>query len=482
MSTPILLGIDVGTSSVKVVATDVAGRLLAHRSSAYLTKVASNDSGAEQDAESWWRALISICGDVVGGRPVLGVAVTCQAPTLVAVDAAGAALGPALTWLDRRAADDAHRIAELAPDGRNGADPFFGTSKLPWLRRERPDSFARATKILSANGFIVRRLAGVDSLDVTTASLMQGFDERTGQFDERLHRADIGIDLLAKIHGAQDIVGVVTDDAARHTGIPAGTPVAAGGIDAIGSALEAAALTPGDPMVDMTGFSSVTILPVPSGTAVDGFIHSRHCVDGVDLLITAQVTAGATVDWINNLIPGTDLRDSEHLLARSRPSRLTMMPSLSGERTPRWNINARGIIDGIDLATDGYDLMLAALEGNALSLATDLQVMHDSGYTVDRIRSTGGGSASSAWLQIKADVLGVVIDRPASGHGAAQGASYLAGLATGTYESIDTIRRFTADVQATYVPDLELHRRYSEKLTWFAELIGLNAIRRKITP
>jgi xylulokinase len=474
--TKLLLGIDVGTSSVKVVATDRSGALVADASQRYPT--ATEGVAAEQDANAWWEAVCAVTRRVVNGREVAAVAVTSQAPTLVPVDEAGDPTHAALTWLDRRADDEAKRIAEIVPQSRNGADSFFGTAKLPWLVKHRPEALARAQHVLSANGFIVRRLSGSSVLDDTTAALMQGFDDEADAFDAALVEAEPSLRYLPRIVPATEVVGAVTAAAAEATGITAGALVVAGGIDSIGSALEAGILEPGDPLVDMTGFSSVTILPVPRGTRVPGFLHSRHCIPGVDLLFTAQVTAGATIDWVNGLDAQRDLRDDETLLGRARPGRLTMVTSLAGERTPTWNQHARGVIDGVDLATDGHDLMLAAMEGNAMALARDVATIAAAGFPVERVVSTGGGSSSRAWLQIKADVLGVPVDRPASGHGAAQGAAVLAGMAIGAIDSLDTVRGLGREIRASYTPDAERTAAYADRLDRFAQVSALNETRR----
>ncbi|MDR6867471.1 xylulokinase [Microbacterium resistens] len=471
-----LLGIDAGTSSVKVVATDLAGRRLADRSVPYPTR--TDGAGAEQDARDWWEALGAALRPVLPGLQVLAVAVTSQAPTLVPVAADGAPTGAALTWLDRRALAESAEIGALVPESRNGADPFFGTAKLAWLARHRPEELATASAVLSTNGFLVRMLTGESVLDDTTASLMQGFDEELGDFPDRLRAAVPALAKLPRIVPAETVVGEVGARAAAHTGLPIGVPVIAGGVDAIGSALEAGAFVAGDPFVDMTGFSSVTMLAVPRGTAVPGFIHSRHCTPGTDLLITAQVTAGATVDWVNGLDSATDLRSADAILARPRPGRVVMVPSLAGERTPSWNPAARGILDGIDLATDGTDLMLAAMEGNALALSRDIDALRIVGFPVGHVISTGGGASSDAWLQIKADVLGIPVLRPASGHGAAQGAAMLAGLACGLIGSIDDLRGASGEIEAEFTPDAARHEAYGASRARFDALAAVNEARR----
>ncbi|WP_232661970.1 xylulokinase [Pseudonocardia sp. TRM90224] len=462
----VLLGVDVGTSSVKIVATGTDGALIAEATAPHALSTAGG--GAEQDPDDWWRTVTALAPQVVAGHDVLGVAVTSQAPTLVPVGADTAATGPALTWLDRRAVDDARRLADIAPS-RNGPDPYFGTGKLPWLRRERPDIAGRTHRVVAANGYIVLRLTGGFSLDDTTASLMQGFDEAAGRFDERL--AGHGVELLPEVVAPTTVVGGVTSAAAAATGIPEGTPVVAGGSDAVGACLEAGSLAVGDPVVEMTGFSTVTMLPVAPGTHVPGFIHCRSALPSVDLLITAQVTSGAAVDWLNGLVDGSDLRESGPLLERDRPSRLTVVPSLAGERTPGWDPHARGTVDGIDLDTDAVELMLATLEGSALALADDLEQVRRHGFELASLRCTGGGARSPAWLQIKADATGLPVLRPAAGHGAAQGASYLAGVALGHYGAGE-VRGFAAKIESRHVPDPALTARYREKLVRFRETVA----------
>jgi len=130
------IGIDVGTTGLKAVAVDAGGKLLREKTVRYPTRLAG--LGAEQDAEAWWDAAIESLPEVVGGEPVSGVAVTCQAPTLVCVDANVEPLGAALTWIDRRAGEEAREIAQFTRPARNPPDPYFGTAKLLWLARNRP--------------------------------------------------------------------------------------------------------------------------------------------------------------------------------------------------------------------------------------------------------------------------------------------------------------------------------------------------------
>jgi xylulokinase len=460
----ITVGIDIGTTGLKAVALDAGARLVRERTVRYPTRFAG--MGAEQDAEAWWTAACSVLPAVVDGAEVAGVAVTCQAPTMVAVDASGDPLGRALTWIDRRAMEEAQQIGELlGAAARNGPDPYFGTAKLLWWTRHRPAEIGAAAAVLHANGFLVGRLTGVCSLDESGACLMQGWDDG---WPATL--AGVPVDLLPEAVPCLTVVGTVTPHAAELTGLPAGTPVAAGGIDAVGSALEAGLLRPGDPLAEMTGFSTVTMLAAPRGAHVPGLIHSRHCVDGVDLVLTAQVSTGAVVDWVRNAT-GVPL-ESGRLLDRARPSRLLVLPSFAGERTPTWDAHARGAVVGLDLDTDPRDLLLAVFEGTAFALRADVESLERAGYAVPVVIATGGGAKSEAWLQVKADVLGREVRVPVTGHGAAVGAAMMAGLASGVWASPDEVCDLAAAPARRYRPDPERAARYADR---FALFTGLRA-------
>jgi xylulokinase len=457
----VLIGIDVGTTGLKAVAVDARGELVREHAVRYPTHVAG--PGAEQDAEAWWRAAREAVPRVVAGEGVDGVAVTCQAPTLVAVDGGGAPRGAALTWIDRRAMAEARELEAAVGPGRNVADPYFATAKLLWWRRHR-DDLEGARAVLGATGFLVRRLTGEDTLDESSASLHQGWDER---FDPALADAGVPLELLPEAVPCDALVGRVTADAAAATGLPEGTPVAAGATDGVGAALESGVLSAEEPIVEMTGFSSVTLQGVPRGTRVPGMIHMRHCVPGLDLLLTAQVTTGAVVDWVCGLTGARELLDHPERLPAARPGRLLVMPALAGERTPTWDPDARGAILGLDLAVGPAELLLGVFEGTALALRDDLERVARVVPAPEPMRASGGGAKSAAWLQVKADVLGRPVEVPRRGHGAAVGAAFLAGLAVGTWPDAEALREPTRGIVARYEPDPERHAAYASRFELF---------------
>jgi xylulokinase len=460
----IYIGIDVGTSGLKAVAVSDDGKLLRARTAPYPTALAG--AQAEQDVSAWLTAVQIAVPPVVAGEPVAAVAVTSQAPTLVAVDERGSPCGPALTWVDRRGVAEAAELADLGPD-RNVADPYFGLPKLLWWSRHRHEESLRAAVVLTANGFLVRYLTGAVTLDESSAGLFGHWD---GSFTPAVAEAGVPLHLLPPVMPCTRLVGSVTRKAAHETGLPAGTPVAAGGIDAVGAALEAGVLAPGDPPAEMTGFSTVCIQAAPTGTTIRPLIHTRHCFPDVDLIMGAQVSTGAVVEWLRQLTHNPGLPADADTTRLDRPGKLLMAACLAGERTPTWNPRARGAVLGLDLATTAADLLLATFEATALALRDDLDRAAAVIGKCPTIRSVGGGARSGGWLQVKADVLGRTVELPVSGHGAAYGAGLLAGLAAGSWHNAEDVRPLTAAVTRTYEPDAGLHRRYTQRLRLWRDL------------
>lgn len=470
MSPPVWVGVDVGTTGAKVVVTGIDGQAVWSGSDRYPRVVAPQGdvAGMEQDASLWWSSVAGLLRSMPTHFAVRAVAVTSQAPSLVLVDTDGAAIGPALLWADRRAQAEAIEIGALlaAEDPcdplATPTDSYFGTAKLLWWARHRPTTLDVAAGVLATNGYVVRQLTGLSSLDLSTATMLQGYGARG--FSPALAAGGVPTGLFPPVAPCTSVVGEVTSRAAGLTGLPIGTPVAAGAIDAVGTALEAGVLEPGDPFAEMTGFSTVGMIAVPAGTPAPGFIRCGHCFPGTDLVISAQVTSGAVLDWIIALTGGDrSVLDAPALLARSRPASVRMVPSLAGERTPTWNASARGEFSGLALDTDAVDLVLAAMEGTALALAVDLDGLAAHGLHIPLIRSTGGGSVNEAWLQIKADSTGRPVERPVAGSGAAQGAAYLAGLTVGDLQGPAQVRAFSTEVSGRYLPDPARAAAYRER-------------------
>lgn len=437
-----------GTTGLKAVLVSDSGVMLAEHTVRYPTRLAG--MAAEQDANAWWDAAVTALRVVASG-PVEAVAVTSQGPTFVPVDVRGRTTGPALTWIDRRATAEAAEVARAL--GLDRDDPYFGTAKLLWWRRT--GGLDAAAAVLCANSFLAYRLSGVRSFEESTAGFLTGWNDG---FDPRLERLGVPVDLLGAAVACTSVVGTVRADAAQATGLRAGTPVVAGAIDGVGAALEAGLRRPGDGIAEMTGFSTVSLQPVPRGLRVPGMIHTRHCLPGTDLLITAQVSTGAVADWVARVTGHDSAAVLDAQVPAQRPGRIGLLPSFAGERTPTWDPQARGALVGLDLDVTPGELLLAVFEGTALALRADLEAVAAHVPANGPLLCLGGGARSRHWPQIKADVLGRPVHVPVAGHGAAHGAAILAGLGIGADVPVDQ------GIAAAFEPDPALHAAYSRRM------------------
>ncbi|HVX43115.1 MAG TPA: FGGY-family carbohydrate kinase [Mycobacteriales bacterium] len=442
-----------GTTGLKAVVVHPAGTLVRDHTVRYPTRLAG--LAAEQDANAWWGAAVTALRAVVRDEPIDAISVTSQGPTFAAIDAAGRTAGPALTWIDRRAQAESAEIAaalELPTD-----DPYFGTAKLLWWKRA--GRLEHAAAVLAANSFLAFRLTGQHSFEESTAGFLTGWSDG---FDPRLAELGVPVHLLGEAVRCTDQIGVVSRAAADATGLRAGTPVIAGAIDGVGAALEAGLHYPGDGVAEMTGFSTVSLQPVPRGLRVPGLIHTRHCVPETDLLITAQVSTGAVVDWVARLTGFDSAAVLDAEVPAERPGRLALLPSFAGERTPTWDAAARGALAGLDLDVTPGDLLLAVFEGTALALRADLEEAAKHLPSAGPLLALGGGARSRHWPQIKADVLGRPVRVPVTGHGAAYGAALLAAVGAGVLDFTDLPRNPPA--AATFEPDARRHAAYTRRL------------------
>jgi xylulokinase len=523
----LLLGIDVGTTGAKAALFSPEGELLAVGEREYGVSF-PRPGWAEQNPEDWWEAVCVSVRRVLeettvaarsgtrggprrasrhGAKRVAALAVSSQAPVLVPManssrgtgKAAGPAAGsphagfevvrPALIWMDRRAEVEAGRLREMLGEGTiekitgNRPDPFYIAAKLLWFKNHEPSLFSKTALVLMANGYINYRLTGRAVMDNVHAALLQLRDWRSGEWSEELCRAS-GADpsLFPPVFFGHEIVGEVTPEAARETGIPAGTPVTAGTVDGAAAALEAGAVASGT-AAEMTGTSTVLLMPDETGVTEPAFIAMPHAIPGVRLLLGAMSSSGASLRWFRDQFGQQEIdagrkagedpydiltRDAERAPAGCEG--LLFLPYMMGERSPLWDSDARGVFFGLSLKTTKGALVRAILEGTAFALRHNVDTARKAGVSIHEIRSVGGGTRSALWNRIKADILGVPILLPRTTVGAVFGDAFLAGLAAGVYrDARDSIKRMVR-IRDSYEPDPRKAELYAELYSLFRRL------------
>lgn len=482
-NTELLVGLDIGTTGAKAIVSDRHGRMLAQAGEEYPTRY-PQPGWAEQDPEAWWLATRHLLNKVltapgVTAQHVAAVGVSCQAPSLVAVDAQGAPVHPALIWMDRRSEPqcDALRatVDEALISHINGGrvDPYFLAPKLLWLRDQAPDAYARTYAVLQANGYIVHKLTGVFGMDRSHGPLTLLFDTEQQQWSptllEMLH---IDPSKLPPVCACAEVVGTVTEDAAVATGLLAGMPVIAGMTDGTAAAIEVGLVRPGQ-AAEMTGQS--TVLLVCSDTPYRGrdLFPLGHAVPGLHLVVGAMVATGGALRWFRDHLGESEVAaaaqagvDPFELLsqkaAQSPPgaNRLIFLPYMYGERSPIWDSAARGVFFGLSLATTKGDLVRAIMEGAAYGLRHNVETAAVDGFPVATLTCVGGGARSALWNQIKADVLQRPVSLPGAASGAAMGDAIVAAVGVGLYPSIAEAVATMVKPGPLYAPRPELARLY----------------------
>ena len=455
-----LIGVDLGTSSIKVGAFSPSGKLLSLRRVATPTE-RLRDGWAEHDPEALWAATATLLREVREALPP-GVTVDAIAPASVgeagvAVDGNGTPVRPAIAWFDTRATAQAtwwERVAGMAAVNRISGqpiDPHYGVNKLLWIRENEPGAFAAARKWLSLADYLILRLCGEYATDRTLASRTMLFDQRRLDWsDELIALAGLDRGLLPPAHVGGTRVGRLLSDVARETGLPAGTPVATAGHDRLCGAFAARGAT--DILVDSTGSAEAVVLPnrayVERTADEAGFVSCYADVVPEQYVYSARIGyAGALLDWLRRDLLGSgrsigddgDAISIEELeSAIPRPlaySGLLVYPSFGRVIAPFWNQATRGgAVLGLTLGHRRGHLYQGLLEGVCFSLRANLDWLEDlSGRPVERLRVEGGATRSPVWLQLKADISGRVVEAVRLEEPTALGAALLAGIAVGAF-------------------------------------------------
>jgi xylulokinase len=479
----LLIGIDIGTTSAKAVLFDLDGAPLTQTSQEYPTHY-PQPGWAEQDPEDWWRATCAVLRQLftqreIDAQRVAGLGVSCQAPTLTAVDRHGRPLAPALLWLDRRSEPQCawlrNQIGEDLITQTNGGriDPYYLAPKLLWFKEQATHRYGETHQVLQANGFIVHRLCGVFSMDLSHGPITLCFDSRRQTWSETLlERMGVDPNRLPPLHPCAAVVGEVTHSAAAATGLATGTPVIAGMTDGTAAAVEAGLVEVGD-AVEMTGQSTVLLICSDRPYLGNELIPLGHAVPGKYLVVGALVASGGALRWFRDQLGEVERHEAEQLgidpfeqlsrLAGQSPpgaNRLLFLPYLYGERSPIWDSDARGVFFGLSLATQKADLVRAILEGAAFGLRHNVEAAMAGGFPLAKLASVGGGSRSGLWNQIKADVLNRPLHLPAAATGAPLGDAIVAAAAVGLYPSVEAAVAGMVTPGAVYQPQPEVAGRY----------------------
>ena len=478
-----LLGIDIGTSACKVAVFDADGRVLAQTNQPY--QVYYPESGwAEQDAREWWDAICAgirevLSAEGVSAEAIRGIGVDGQSWSAIPVDREGNVLDRTPIWMDTRARDICERVKEkLGEDtifevAENDFLPSYTTPKMLWFKEQRPEVFARTDKFLQSNSYIVWKLTGEMSQDLSQGYGIHFFDMKRLEYDEGLaEKLGLSVDLVPRLYRCDEVVGTVTEEAARQTGLRPGIPVVAGGLDAACGTLGAGVYQPGQTQ-EQGGHAGGMSICTDRPLAHKKLILSPHVVPELWLLQGGTVGGGGTLKWFRQEF-GKDLSfdeltaEAEKVPAGS--DGVVFLPYMAGERSPIWDPDAKGVFYGLSFDKTRGHMIRALLEGVAFSLEHNLRTAAETGVGVDALNAMGGASNSVLWTQIKADVTGKTIQVPASDTATTLGAVLLAGVGCGLYRDYGEAVQRTIRVTRVQEPDWKSHEVYQRQMELYLEL------------
>lgn len=404
--------------------------------------IADQPLQAEQDPEMWWQATARAIQACLAGAPktrIRAVGLTGQKHALLAVDKDDRPLGPAVLWADGRATAEADEVRMVFPAAarRTGMLPQPGFLVPKWLRFQRadPERATRVDKLLFAKDWLRLRLTGTFATDRTEASASQAYDFRSNTWSEPLASLwDLPTHVLPPVLPSTAIAGTVSAEGAAATGLPIGTPVAAGAGDNEAAALGCGALGDGRVAV-ILGTSGTVIGWSKLRATAGGLSWNRHVVKTGYAPTGTVLSAGRALRWIRRAAFGREF-DLEQVLEAAQasdpgPAPLVFLPSLVGERSPVPDPFATGAFVGLRPQHGRGHMARAVIDGVSLALAEVLVLMRGAGVTVDSLRITSGGAASQFWRQTIASASGVRVRRVSQREGPALGAAMLGAAMVG---------------------------------------------------
>lgn len=460
------LGIDLGTSAVKVLALSEDGSILAKAKRSYPT--ATPEIGwSEQSPEHWWSAAAEAAREVmarVGGASIGGAGLSGQLNGFVLLDEQDRPLQPAIIWLDRRATAEAEELARqrgvtIETVSGNRVSPISVMSKLLWMRRHRPEVLAKTKRLFMVKDYVLWRLTGAHVTDPSDASATGLMDFKSRQWSAELCGA-VGVDprLFPNILPSTAIAGRVIRSAGAEINLPEGVPIVAGGGDV--AALAAGCGVVGDGMLGVTlgtaghvVVSSKRLLP----RVGNGLWQLPHVIEDRVIWLGLIMAGGLSLSWLYRLASlersTISFEDFVDLAKAAEPGArgLVFLPFLEGAATPYERPNARASFIGLTSSHSAADMIRAVMEGVAFNLRQCVELFEAMGVSVASVRLAEGGSRVGLWCQIIADVLAKPVDLIEESDTSALGAAMVAQAAV-TNCPLASIAERAVRIELSYQP------------------------------
>ena len=474
------IGIDLGTSAVKLLLMEGNGKIVRVTSREYPLYF-PHPGWSQQNPEDWYKqSMDGLCEllDGIDKSQVAGISFGGQMHGLVVLDENDQVIRPAILWNDGRTFRENDYLNQvigkekLSEYTANISFTGFTAPKILWIKNNEPENFARIKKIMLPKDYLAYRLTGVHCTDVSDASGMLLFDVKNRCWSEEMCEiCGVHKEQLAKVYESYETVGTLLPEIAQNLGLPETVKVAAGAGDNAAAAVGTGTVGNGQCNISLgtsgTIFISSDQFAVDKNNALHAFAHA----DGHYHLMGCMLSAASCNKWWMDEIIGTkDYGTEQAAITKLGENHVYFLPYLMGERSPHNDPDARGTFIGMTMDTSRADMTQAVLEGVAFALRDSFEIAKSLGIQINRTKICGGGAKSLLWKKIIANVLNVKVDVPETEEGPGYGAAILAAVACGEYASVEEAAQKLLKVVDTVEPDAELAAKYEKRYAQFKQI------------
>ncbi|MBR1891366.1 MAG: xylulokinase [Clostridia bacterium] len=472
------IGVDLGTSSVKVSLVTAEGQIVASNTQEY-PLYSPHPGFSEQRPEDWLdKTLLALkaLSELTSLSDVRAMSFSGQMHGLVCLDEADNVIRPAILWNDQRTQKETDYlnqvvgVKKLVEYTANRAVTGFTAPKILWVKNNEPQNFERIAKIMLPKDYLAYMLTGTFATDVSDAGGTLLFDVKNRAWSKQmLEIVGLPESALPKVYESSCVIGTVKEKFCRLTGLNENVKVVIGGGDQAVGAVGTGTVGEGGASISLGTSGVIFVASETFKEDKEGLLHNFCHADGRYHFMGVTLSAAASYGWITDLL-GVDVASLESEVAAAPIDDVVFTPYLTGERSPINAPTVKGSFYGLTAQTKRANLARAVMEGVAFSLKDCLSVMNSVGIKPKKARVIGGGSRSKAWVQILADVLDLEICKINTSDGGALGAAILAMVGDGVYACVDdACKAIVKDVESV-LPDRERAEKYRKKFEIYKKL------------
>ena len=476
------IGIDLGTSAVKLLLVDERGRILGEVTKEYPLSF-PQPGWSEQNPEDWWKAVqhgVLQLTEHLDKSAVCGIGVGGQMHGLVALDENDAVIRPAILWNDGRTGEEVEYLNGTIGKDRlsaltaNIAFAGFTAPKLLWMRAHEPENFARIAKIMLPKDYINYRLTGVHSCDYSDASGMLLLDvEHKRWSKEMMDICGLRDEQMPRLFESYEVIGTLRGFVSGALGLPRDCAVVAGAGDNAAAAVGTGVVGEGGCNLSLGTSGTLFISSKKFGVDPCNALHAFAHADGGWHLMACMLSAASCNKWLcEEILHTADYAAEQAGITDEKlgNNHVFFLPYLMGERSPINDVNARGTFVGMTMDSSRSDLVQAVLEGVAFAIRDSFEVAKSIGLEIPRSRICGGGAKSALWRKIFANVLGIPLDMVKTEQGPGYGGAMLAMVGCGVFDSVQAAADALVELSSTTEPDPALTARYEARYQQFRKI------------